>query len=83
MPDGDNYMLRDFGVLTFRGSNFRQNAASRTVGDELTGFSISWKQQMNSVKSDSKNSYTGAVWTGQPAIVRWSVQVRELSNIVE
>lgn len=84
MPAGQSYMLRDFGVLTFRGSNFRQNAASRNVGDELTGMTVKWKQQMNAVKSfDGKTSYAGAVWTGQPAIVRWSVQVRELSNIVE
>ena len=84
MPSGDSYMLRDFGVLTFRGSNFRQNAASRNVGDELTRLTVKWKHQMNAVKaSDGKTSYVGAAWTGQPAIVRWSVQVRELSNIVE
>lgn len=82
MPDADHYMYRDFGVLTYRGSSFRQNAASRTVGDELTGMTVKWKQSMGVVRSADKKTFYGAVWTGQPAIVRWSMQAREFSNIV-
>lgn len=81
MPDADSYLRADFGVLTFRGSSFRQNAASGTVGD-LSQMSVLWQMEAGSVKGSS-STYYGFGWTNQPAIVKWSKEVRALSNITD
>lgn len=82
MGDQSNYLLLDFGVTTFRGSNFRQNAASGNVSRLPSAMSVAWTQEAGSVKGSSK-TYYGIGWTGQPAIVKWSKEVRETTNIVE
>ncbi len=81
MPAASAYLQRDFGVLTYRGSAFRQNAASGTVGD-LSGMRVLWETPAGSVKGAS-TTYYGFGWTCQPAIVKWSTEVRQLSNINE
>ena len=82
MGDQSNYLLLDFGVTTFRGSNFRQNAASGNVSQLPSTLSVAWTQEAGSVKGSSR-SYYGIGWTGQPAIIKWSKEVRETTNIVE
>lgn len=82
LGDQNNYLLLDFGVTTFRGSNFRQNAASGNVSQLPSAMSVAWTQEAGSVKGSSK-TYYGIGWTGQPAIIKWSKEVRETTNIVE
>ena len=82
MGDQSNYLLRDFGVTTFRGSNFRQNAASGNVSQLSSAMSVTWTQEAGSVEGSSC-SYYGIGWTGQPAIIKWSKEVRETTSIVE
>ncbi|MDR2506238.1 MAG: PQQ-binding-like beta-propeller repeat protein [Oscillospiraceae bacterium] len=64
------------GVSTFRGGPFRQNAAYGTA--ELTEFKpeIIWTRNIGAIEG-----YTGVGWTGQPAIVVWPKEVREMMNI--
>lgn len=85
MPGGKDYTLRpdgnSFGVMTFRGDAFRQNAACGTV-DALSGMDIKWQTPAGSVKGATK-TYYGIGWTGQPAIVKWSREVRSFTNMVE
>ena len=83
MPDAENYTRRPFGVLTFRGSSFRQNAALGEVAGQVNGLSVLWQKEMGSVKGSGKTTFYGAVYPSQPVIVKWSKEVRELSNIVE
>lgn len=81
MPAGDAYTTLPYGVLTFRGNAFRQNAASGT-SESVTGLTLQWSVEAGSVKGSS-STYYGIGWYGQPAIVKWSKEIRENSNIVE
>ena len=81
MPDGDNYTMEKIGVLTFRGNAFRQNAAVGEV-QNASELAEAWQAEAGSSKGASQTFY-GYEWTGQPAIVKWSTQVRAASNIDE
>ena len=81
MPDGDNYTTKPIGVLTFRGNAFRQNAAIGEVKG-ATELEKLWAEEAGSSRGASQTFY-GYEWTGQPAIVKWSTQVRNASNIDE
>ena len=80
MPAADAYTTLPYGVMTYRGNAFRQNAAVGTV-DELSGMSLKWTAEAGSVRGASA-TYYGIGWTGQPAIVKWSREVRAFTNIV-
>lgn len=83
LGDADHYMPRAYGVLTFRSSSFRQNAASGTIGaGELTGMTQVWQVTAGSAKGTGKTVYYGIGKGSQPAIVQWSSDVRSRSNIV-
>lgn len=81
MPAGSQYTTLPYGVLTFRGDAFRQNAASGTVNG-VNGMELIWSAEASSVKGAS-DTYYGIGWYGQPAIVKWSKEIREHSNITE
>ncbi len=82
MPEADKYTLGKMGVLTFRGDNFRRNAAVGPLEAEATGFAIKWKAESGSSRGVNQ-TYYGYGWPGQPAIVKWSKQVRPASNLYE
>jgi hypothetical protein len=65
-------------VLTFRGGPFRQNAAYGMVDVLENKLEIAWSSPMGGIAS-----YYGAGWTGQPAIVKWTKEVREMMNLTD
>ena len=65
-------------VLTFRGGPFRQNAAYGTVDIQKNKLEVVWSTPMGGIAS-----YYGAGWTGQPAIVKWTKEVREMMNLTD
>ena len=81
MPTLGEYSRTKIGVLTFRSDAFRQNAAVGTVKG-MDSLKQVWKAEAGSVKG-SGQTYYGIGWVGQPAIVKWSQQVREQSEIYE
>ncbi len=82
MPDGDKYVTQtSFGVTTFRGNAFRQNAAVGTV-EAPSSLTLEWTVEAGSVAGSSRNYY-GIGWTGQPAIVRWPADIRGSMNVNE
>ena len=81
MPAGDDYTPQKIGVLTFRGNAFRQNASVGIVGKAAELQEV-WHVEAGSAKGAGQ-VYYGYEWTGQPAIMKWSTQVREASNIDE
>ena len=82
MPLGDDYNLKKvMGVLTFRGSAFRQNAASGNVWNAV-GLREEWSVEAGTAFG-ANQVYYGIGWTGQPAIVKWSEEVRPNLNIYE
>ncbi len=82
MPAGWNYSKRtSYGVLTFRGNAFRTNGAVGTV-ESADSLQQIWEVKTGSARGSSQ-TYYGTEWTGQPAIVKWTREVREGSNIDE
>ena len=81
MPVADKYLTQPYGVLTYRGNAFRQNASVGTVSG-ISEMVLAWTAEAGSVKGSS-STYYGIGWTGQPAIIKWSKEVRSATNIVE
>ncbi len=73
-----DYAAWNGAVLTFRGGPFRQNAAYGTVDVQENKLEIAWSTPMGGI-----SSYHGAGWTGQPAIVKWTKEIRQIMNINE
>ena len=82
MPEADLYTKQQLGVLTFRGDNFRRNAAAGALSDRAADLKVRWKEPAGSARGTSQTFY-GYGWTGQPVIARWSKEVRSLSNLKE
>ncbi len=75
MPASDAYLTRAFGVTTFRGNAFRQNAAVDYV-DSAESLSLLWTAEAGSVAGSSRNYY-GIGWSGQPVIAKWPSDIRK------
>ena len=82
MPAADEYTTKQLGVMTFRGDNFRRNAAVGTLSAAPTGLKVKWETESGSSRGINQ-TYYGYGWTGQPVIARWSTQVREGSNLFD
>ena len=82
MPAADAYTKQQLGVMTFRGDNFRRNAAVGTLSAAPAELDVLWKTEAGSARGTNQTFY-GYGWTGQPVIARWSVEVRSHSNITE
>ena len=76
----DQYSYWAGGVFTFRGDNFRRNAAFGTAEIANDEMSVLWSKDMSSIKTSSGTLY-GIGWTGQPAIIKWAGDVRKMMNI--
>ena len=81
MPSGWDYTRQQIGVLTFRGNAFRTNGAVGRV-DNARGLTQVWEAESGSARGASQ-TYYGTGWPGQPAIVKWSTQIRQGSNLYE
>lgn len=73
-----DYAAWSGAVLTFRGGPFRQNAAYGTVDVQENKLEVAWSAPMSGIAS-----YYGAGWTGQPAIVKWTKEIREMMNLTD
>lgn len=82
MPVASEYTRQNMGVLTFRGDNFRRNAAAGSLSAAPTGLEVAWSVEAGSARGVNQ-TYYGYGWPGQPAIVKWSRQVRAASNLYE
>jgi len=81
MLDPFNYAVwKQSGVLTFRDGPFRQNAAYGTVNVSQNSLTELWKVPVGSTKL-SKSTVYGIAWPGQPIIVKWPTEVRNLMNL--
>ena len=80
MPDADHYTPGQFGVMTFRGDNFRRNAATGAMSGTPVKLTQLWKVEGGSARGVNQ-TYYGYGWTGQPVIARWSTEIKEKTNI--
>ncbi len=82
-PNPDAYTFYEAGVFTFRGDNFRRNAAFGTVEVQQGALSVLWQHEIGSMRTADSGTLYGVGWTGQPAIVKWTIQSRNMMNLYE
>ena len=82
MPDADHYTPRQFGLMTFRGDNFRRNAAVGSLSGTPVKLAQLWRVDGSSARGVN-TTYYGYGWTGQAVIARWTKEIREGTNIEE
>ena len=73
MPQGSDYMKKEWGVIAFRGGAFRQNAACGTVPEGTCRMKILWDVPVPLGEEEPAQLFP---WPSQPVILKWSVQVR-------
>ena len=64
------------GILTFRGNNFRNTASYGRVDVKDAELDKIWE-----FTTKSSSFGAGAGWTGQPSIIKWSDEVKQIMNI--
>lgn len=70
------------GILTFRGNNFRNCASWGTAPSGATTLEQTWEySQVGSLHSTFEYIWDGTGWTGQPLVIKWSDEVRQLMNM--
>ena len=73
--DSSNYTKLE-GITTFRGNNYRTDPTygTATVTEEV--LTKIWNIDIGSL-----NTWNGSGWTGQPLIVRWPKETRQIMNL--
>ncbi len=70
------------GIITFRGNNYRSGANYGTADIKTAKLQIVWTATSGAIaKASGTGSWTGSGWTGQPLIVRWPDDLKEIMNI--
>lgn len=66
------------GIVTFRGDNYRSGATYGTANVTKETISALWSSNIGSF-----NGWPGSGWTGQPLIVRWPNETKQIMNLYE
>jgi len=75
------------GVTTFRGNNFRTSAAWGTVDIAEERLVVRYELGIGQTRrtadegGSGQELWTGVGWPGQPVIVQWSTEVRQMMNL--
>lgn len=70
------------GIVTFRGDNLRSGATFGVLEAAPDSIKKVWSITTGRLQKGYGNGFwTGSGWTGQPLIVRWDAQIRQLMNI--
>ncbi len=80
---GEEYTQLE-GVITFRGNNFRSSASYgiANITQKTLDVAGAWTASAGSVpKMTGTGSWTGCGWTGQPLIVRWPEETKQVMNL--
>ncbi|NLB38252.1 MAG: hypothetical protein GX810_03255, partial [Clostridiales bacterium] len=80
MPLPGEYTGYAGGVFTFRNDAFRGNAAYGNANVAQGKMTELWKAEVGSLRADS-GTVSGIGWTGQPAIIKWMLEIRGMMNI--
>ena len=66
------------GVSTFRGNNYRNSASYGTASIVEKKIKTLWTHDTGTIKG---GSWSGNGWTGQPLIVQWDKETRQIMNL--
>lgn len=82
---GPNGSYFDFpGIATFRGNNYRNGATYGTANVTQEKLQIIWEREITALpKSPSAGTgyWTGVGWTGQPLVVQWDDEMKQIMNL--
>ena len=73
--DPDDYFALP-GIATFRGNNYRNNAAYGTATVTNKTLSKVWSHPIGQL-----DDWGGCAWTGQPLVVQWDEETRAIMNL--
>jgi hypothetical protein len=81
---GKTYTALD-GIITFRGNNYRSGASWGTADIKTAKLAISWSVPTGSIAKGggAAGSWTGSGWTGQPLIIKWPDDLKQIMNLNE
>ena len=76
------------GIVTFRGNNYRDNAAYGTAdvsARKLTGVwsVVTGELPRSDIPTVSDRTWTGSGWVGQPLIVKWPDNIKQMMNMYD
>ena len=79
--DQYSYFVMGTGIYTFRGDNFRRNGAFGTANVTEARLEPMWEFSLGSLRTEDSGTLYGVGWNNQPAIVKWTKQVRNMMNL--
>lgn len=79
---GSKYAQLD-GIFAFRGDNFRSGSAFGVADIQEKRFGESWTQPVTSLSAPDGNFWSGCGWTGQPLLVTWPKETRQIMNLYD
>jgi outer membrane protein assembly factor BamB len=72
------------GIITFRGNSYRESSSYGTTDVTVAQLEEIWSAKTGSVtKSGGSGAWTGSGWTGQPLIVKWPEETKQLMNLYD
>jgi len=77
---GEDYSYIE-GITAFRGNNFRDTASYGSADIRNAKFGDKWSRDTGTLVAPDGAVWTGHGWTGQPLIVKWPKQTREIMNM--
>lgn len=75
--DGSEYFALP-GIATFRGNNYRNNSTYGTVNVTEKQLTKVWSRPIGAF-----NGWSGSGWTGQPLIVQWDEETKQIMNLYD
>lgn len=67
-------------MFTFRGDNYRSGASFGNVNVVNQTLTQKWSAKIGTLAGDN-GTWTGCGWTGQPTIVRWDEETKQIMNL--
>ena len=71
------------GIVTFRGNNFRNTAQYGIAEVKNRTFGSFWRMATSGLGDSSGNYWGGSGWTGQPLIVEWPAETKQVMNMFD
>ncbi len=86
--EGSDYTDME-GIVTFRGDNYRDTASYGSPVVTEKKLELLWTVETGTMpkssttKDKGASEWSGSGWTGQPIIVRWDAQTRQVMNLYD
>lgn len=71
------------GIVTFRGNNFRNTAQYGLAEIESRTFGERWVRTTAGIQDSGGNYWSGSGWTGQPLVVEWPQETKEIMDMYD